>query len=193
MVNVVATNSSGAQVSQTIAISVQRKSAGISMALKDSTVALDTKKPLDFGAVFVGTRLPQTLVIKNTGNLPLTISAITLESPGFTTSLKETTVNVGAELAFAVEFAPSEERAYTGALSFQTNDKLCALVQLSLTGLGTPAVAAGKYEIIDNSVSREEIVAVTNETTISGDENFSQVDLFWTVNGSISSYFLKTQ
>lgn len=191
IVNLVASNASGAQVSQAIDINVIRKSAGIWLSIKGSSVVLDRSKPLDFDNVFVGTQLPQSLVIKNSGNLPLVISSISLDGAAFTTTLKEATVNVGSELVFPVEFNPAVAQAYTGVLSFQTNDKSNTQVQIHLAGLGTPAVAAGKYEIIENGETQEKIVAQTNETAISGDESFSQVDLFGQSTGLFPRISLK--
>ncbi|MEY4588328.1 MAG: putative b-glycosidase, glycoside hydrolase family 8 protein [Pseudomonadota bacterium] len=192
IVNLVATGPGGAQISQEISISVASKSASIWVAKKDSSVAFDTTKPLEFDRVFVNTKLPQSLVIKNKGNKPLVISSIVISDAVFTTNLKETSIAVGAELTFDVEFKPLLANNYSGTITIISNDKLTASYQMTLTGIGVPAVTVGKYEVIENDAApREEVVAATNETAISGDENFSQIRLFGQTSGVFPQISLK--
>lgn len=177
VVNLVATGTSGAQVSQAIQVSIQRKGSVIWVAKKDADSALDTAKPLDFESVFVGTKLPQILVVKNTGNAPLVISAITVEGAGFSVNLNAATIAVGAEQTFEVIFSPQEVTRYSGTLSIVSNDKTLPSIKIALNGEGTPAVSVGKYAVVEDQIVREEVVARTNETAISGDEEFAQLRL----------------
>ena len=178
VVNLVATGADGAQVSQAIAVGVQRKGSAIWVGKKDAAVALDTSKPLEFDSVFVGTKLPQTLVIKNTGYAPLVINSIAVEGAGFSVNLTEVTIEAGKSRSFEVVFSPQEVKNYSGVVSIGSNDKTVPSIKLSFTGVGAPAVPIGKYAVVEDQITREEVVALTNETAISGDEEFAQVRLF---------------
>jgi|GEM_PF-6402948 len=177
VVNLVATGPNGAQVSQSIQVAVARKGSAIWVAKKDAALALDTAKPLDFESVFIGTKLPTTLVIKNTGNAPLVISSIAVEGAGFSLNLNAVTIAVGAEQPFEVLFSPQAVATYSGLLSIVSNDKSVPSIQITLAGEGAPAVSIGKYAVVEDQVVREEVVARTNETAISGDEEFAQLRL----------------
>ncbi|MFO1367848.1 MAG: choice-of-anchor D domain-containing protein [Marinagarivorans sp.] len=176
-VNLVATGATGAQVSQSIQVSVARKGASIWVAKQDSTQALDSAKPLDFESVFVGTQLPFRLVLKNTGNAPLVISALSVQGAGFSVNLTSATIAVGAVQEFTVLFSPLEAAQYSATLTIVSNDKLLPSVNIALAGRGTPGVPVGKYTVTDDNIVREEVVARTNETAISGDEEFAQLRL----------------
>ncbi len=178
IVTVVATGSNGVQISQALEVRVQRKGSAISLSKKDVAIALDTGKPLEFDAVFVGTKLPQTLVLKNTGNAPLVISAITVEGAGFSVNLDQATIGVGETRSFEVSFSPDATNNYTGSLSILSNDKSLSSIKLILTGVGTPAVSVGKYSIMEDQIVRELNVADKYDAAISGDEEYANIQLF---------------
>jgi hypothetical protein len=184
-ISVVAVGPDGASLTNSIPVVVQRKSAGISISKKDSSKILSSGDLIEFDRVFSGTKLPQTLVVTNSGNAPLIISQILIEGSEFSGSISEATIGIGESKSFDIIFSPTEVKNYVASLTITSNDKSLSSLKLSLSGTGTAPVSIGKYQVVDNGIAKDESVASTNETPISGDENFSQVRLF----GSTSSVF----
>lgn len=84
---------------------------------------------------------PQTVTITNTGTGSLTLNAITLSPPSFTTSTVAlpSTISPGANLKLSVYYTPSEVTSQTGAVAFTFNEVPGA--GTSLTGNGIAATS----------------------------------------------------
>lgn len=177
VVNLVASDSSGLRISKDLLVKVTLKSAAINLAKKNTDFALDLSKPVDFDKVFIGTELPKSFVITNNGNSKLDISSVVIEG-SFRTNLTALSIAAGESKEFDVWFVPTQSQDYPGALAISSNDKSQPKLIMPLFGKGTGKVPPGNYEITEGGQTRTEVVAATNETAISGDEEFAQIRLF---------------
>jgi hypothetical protein len=97
---------------------------------------------LAFGTVQVGAASQDALSITNTGAVPLSVSAISSNSPQFTATAQALTVQPGQASTIQVTFSPAAATSYSATLSFQTNDLSHPTVTIPMTGSGvTPTVA----------------------------------------------------
>ena len=82
-----------------------------------------TPAPLNFGSVAVGGSVSQSVVLANTGNAPLSVTAATASGAGF--SLKSialpASLNPGQNLSFSVQFAPTTAGNASGSVVFSDN------------------------------------------------------------------------
>jgi Abnormal spindle-like microcephaly-assoc'd, ASPM-SPD-2-Hydin len=98
--------------------------------------------PVPFSNVNVGSSSNQTVMLTNTGNATLNITAATISGTGFTTSLTAPkSVNAGANTTFKVTFAPTTAGSTTGSIQIASNAP-GSPVTLSLTGTGVGSQAA---------------------------------------------------
>jgi parallel beta-helix repeat protein len=96
---------------------------------------------LAFGGQFVGTTSPaQTTTLSNTGNAPLTISAITSTGNFAETNTCGTTLAVGASCSINVTFTPTALGTRAGSVTVSDNAS-GSPQSVSLTGTGTAPMA----------------------------------------------------
>lgn len=93
---------------------------------------------LNFGAVTVRTTSTQTVTLKNTGNVPLTINSVALPNSAFSTAGLSSGVSLapGQNLEFKLAFRPLGSGSVSGALSIASSS-LASPVKLALAGSGT--------------------------------------------------------
>lgn len=117
---------------------------------------------LDFGPVVVGRTGEETLTVSNTGNAPLTVSAIISSSSRFTVVSPAPPFNVasGAGQAVRLRFAPAASGAQTATLTIASNDaRGNATVNLAGTGVsGAPEIGAVTVTKLDADSARIDLV-----------------------------------
>ncbi|MGE3544718.1 MAG: choice-of-anchor D domain-containing protein, partial [Kofleriaceae bacterium] len=129
-------------------------------------LSITTASPVDFGSVRVANAATltssRTVTVRNTGDLPLTISSLTMSGadPGDYTvmspSMLPQTLAPNTNLPVTVVFNPSSSGTQTANLEVKANDPVEDTESIALTGIGTNAV-------ID--VTDVEFGAVTQGTT----------------------------
>ncbi|MEP7339380.1 MAG: choice-of-anchor D domain-containing protein, partial [Acidobacteriota bacterium] len=97
-----------------------------------------TPTSLSFGNVKVGQNRDMQITVRNTGDLPLTVSSITSSSPQFSVTSPASPFNVaaGASAIVNLRFAPNSAGLKTGTLSINSNDPGRARVDVALAGTG---------------------------------------------------------
>lgn len=108
----------------------------------DAEIVVQTEV-IDYGDIVVDTTSTQELLISSTSTKALTISAITVESDQgevFTTSELPPTLENGATWPLQVYFTPTDEVAYTGILTIESDDP-DEPITVTLTGNGVPVPA----------------------------------------------------
>ncbi|MDX2111053.1 MAG: leucine-rich repeat protein [Verrucomicrobiota bacterium] len=98
------------------------------------TRILDLSGDLDFGSVLVEQTTTRTLTLANTGNAPLTITAITYPA-GFSGNWTSGTIAVGASQTVTVTFRPTATQLYSGPITI-TSDRTSGDDTLSCSGTG---------------------------------------------------------
>jgi len=93
---------------------------------------------LNFGAVAVRTTSTQTVSLKNTGNVPLTINAAAFSHSAFSATGLSSGVSLapGQSLEFKLAFRPAGTGSVVGTLSI-VSSTLSSPVKLALSGSGT--------------------------------------------------------
>jgi hypothetical protein len=93
---------------------------------------------LNFGAITVRTTSTQTVTLKNTGNLPLTINSVALPNSAFSATGLSSGVSLapGQTLEFQLAFRPTGNGSVSGSLSIGSSS-LASPVKLALSGSGT--------------------------------------------------------
>ncbi len=96
----------------------------------------------DFGVVYIGTPQTKTIIARNRGNAPLTISAVQVAGTGFTlASGTPGTINAGSTRTFTVTANPTAEGAMSGSFQVTSNDPDAATRTATLAANGRPAPA----------------------------------------------------
>lgn len=117
-------------------------------------------RSVDFGVVLPSTGVDRTVLIRNTGDRPLTVSGAQISPPGsFSGAFPALPANVAANdtLPLTIHFAPEDLIRYDATLVVASDDADQPTVSVSLTGLGgdpnacalsptPPAVPAGLRE-----------------------------------------------
>lgn len=112
-----------------------------------STRVLVLTGSLAFGDVTIGSAATASLTISNSGNAPLSVSAIVVPT-GFSTSWTSGSVPAGASQAVTVTFRPTSATDYGGVLTV-SGDQTSGLNTISLSGVGKYPKA--KVELITDS------------------------------------------
>jgi hypothetical protein len=125
-----------------IAITNNGTNATLNIPVSGAGVTLGTltatPTSIAFGSIGVGGTQSQTETLKNTGGLPLHISAATVTGTGFGDNgiTVPTTLNAGQSLTFNVTFSPQAGGAASGSLVL-TADGTVPSLSIPLTGTGT--------------------------------------------------------
>lgn len=111
------------------------------VVVKTPVIALNSTA-LDFKSITVGSTGSQTLVIKNTGNSPLTISNLTITTDvsavfSFKNKPGVTVLQAGDSISVIVQFIPKAAKSYTARI-IVTSDASNGTAQIvQLSGVGT--------------------------------------------------------
>jgi hypothetical protein len=117
---------------------------------------------LSFGSVQVGQTASLAVAVQNAGNVPVTISQISLSGQSFAVTgagSLPVTLAAGSSLNLAVQFAPASTTATSGALTISSNATTnpTATVTLSGTGAGsgsnTPTLSVNPTSLNFGSVT----------------------------------------
>ena len=96
---------------------------------------------VDFNKVLTGQGLDQSIPLRNTGNGPLTVNALTLDTATFTVSGPATPfiIAAGGQLSVAIRFKPTAGGLVTGKLTIASSDpgQPSAVVTLQAKGTTT--------------------------------------------------------
>jgi HYDIN/CFA65/VesB family protein/centrosomal CEP192-like protein len=109
---------------------------------------------LNFGTVAVRTTSTQTISLKNTGNVPLTINSAALSNSAFSTAGLSSGVSLapGQTLDFKLAFRPTGNGSVSGTLSLGSSS-LASPVRLALSGAGASATTSTPSPAAGHSVS----------------------------------------
>ncbi|MDX2109282.1 MAG: leucine-rich repeat protein [Verrucomicrobiota bacterium] len=91
---------------------------------------------LNFGNVFLNQTSSQPLTLSNTGNAPLTVSAISYPA-GFRGNWSSGTIAAGASQIITVSFTPTQTLAYAGTITITAN-QTSATNTIACSGIGVP-------------------------------------------------------
>ncbi|WP_317897306.1 LamG-like jellyroll fold domain-containing protein [Aurantibacillus circumpalustris] len=121
----------------------------------------------DFGSVITGATLTRTFVIKNNGNLSLTISASNLTGSGASsysiTSLPTGAVAGGGTTFITVTFSPTTLGLKSATLSITNNDCDENPYSFAIEGIGVAAGAGLNFDGIDDRVVVSTGVSINNQ------------------------------
>jgi len=109
---------------------------------------------LNFGAVAVRATSTQTVKLKNTGNVPLTINSAALSNSAFSTAGLSTGVSLapGQSLEFKLAFRPTSNGSVSGTLSIGSSS-LASPVNLAISGAGATGTTSTPSPVSGHSVS----------------------------------------
>lgn len=100
-----------------------------------SDIQLSTSE-VNFGSHFVGSTIPDTILVYNNGIEPLVFSDISLDNSAFSFDFDTFTVAPGSHALLSLNFHPSSEGDVAGQLILQSNDPDEAEVYVQLLGVG---------------------------------------------------------
>jgi len=106
---------------------------------------------IDFGMVGTGSSQTRSVKIENTGNFPLTISAINVAPPFYHSVTLPTTVAAGSSLSLGVRFQPIEAGEFAGSLTITSDALNSNAFEVSLKGFAKVMwwPVAPNYEFYD--------------------------------------------
>jgi photosystem II stability/assembly factor-like uncharacterized protein len=96
---------------------------------------------LHFGSVALSTTKDKTVLVKNIGGAPLTVTGIGITDPRFIAAPTSFTLNSLDTQRVTVSFTPPLALPYSGTMSFTSNDASAPVVALSGNGIGVAAIA----------------------------------------------------
>lgn len=135
-----------------------------------STKVINLTGYLDFGNCLTGRTLTSAVVVHNSGNATLTISAVSLPT-GYTTTYTPGTVSAGATIQIPVTFAPSAKTGYSGFITV-TSDATDGVNSIAVSGNGVTSMPSPTVFITDKglcqyiSTPTSTPVTITNGITI---------------------------
>ncbi len=98
---------------------------------------------LDYGSVFIGAVVTETLIVSNPGCDVINVTALTIDHPDFTTDLTPFDLLVGEERVLVVSYSPGGIGPVAGTLSLTSNDPDQPVVEVALTAEGLVAPIIG--------------------------------------------------
>ncbi len=111
---------------------------------------------LTFASRLIGTTSdPQSVTVTNTGNMPLSVGALTFSGPFSATTNCTASLAAGQSCAVSVSFSPLTAGGASGTVTLQT---AAGTQTVALTGEGTnptlPALTAGNYQFVYSSTKK---------------------------------------
>jgi len=93
-----------------------------------------------FGGVMLNTGTYVSVMLKNNGAVPITLSSVTTDNAAFTASVQQNYVlNVGSSVPVGIVFNPTTAKVYNATLS--VTDSTGSAYPLALSGIGVTSVA----------------------------------------------------
>ncbi|HSN49106.1 MAG TPA: choice-of-anchor D domain-containing protein, partial [Flavobacterium sp.] len=148
---------------------------GNAVNITDGDTTPSTSDYTNFGNSYIGSANNVTYTIQNTGNLPLTIGAITFSgsnSADFTViGLPSSSVAAGSSTTFIVRFYPSTSGIKNATISIANNDPDENAYDFSIRGTGIELGLAQEIEVEGNAtvIPDNGILTSTDNGTILGD------------------------
>lgn len=146
-----------------------------------------TPAGLDFGSVAMGKMFDAALMVRNSGNAPLTINAVASSNPQFsaTSPARPFTVAPRSQQSLIVRFAPTAAGAQTGALTIASNAANASSLAVPLTGKTAGALASvSAASFSGQSLAAESIVATFGAGLATGVAVASATPLPTTLSGT---------
>jgi hypothetical protein len=91
---------------------------------------------IDYGTVFLGASVPETVVVTNNGTDLLTVSDVSLDNPNFTIDMTSFTVAPATSQNLVVTFSPVTTGVSNGTLTITSDDPDKPTTTVALTGEG---------------------------------------------------------
>src|SRR5262245_8105768 len=113
---------------------------------------IDAPASLNFGGVLLGSSTNLTLAVGNTGNLNLSVTAISISGAEFsfaTTPPVPVTIPPGGIINYTVRFAPTSIGSKSGTVSIASTDPMTPTKVVSLSGTGLGAVISVSVPALD--------------------------------------------
>ncbi len=135
----------------------------------------------DFGQLFIGATLDESLVITNDGTDVLNVSNIATSHPDYSVSASNAVLPVGESLIVTVSFAPTSVGVNNATLTITSDDPDEGVVGVSLTGEGLePPVIA----VTPTSISEDVFSGAIVYRTLNIDNSAGGSNLFWNATAS---------
>ncbi len=115
---------------------------------------------IDFGRVRVGKKVVKSLIMKNTGNLPLQIKGIEIVGEAFSLDIekKEFELQEKSEIAVPIYFLPTRLEEYRGEITIYSSDLTRGIVKVGLSGIGgSPVLYIERTEIDFGQIYIDEV------------------------------------
>lgn len=133
--------------------------ATATLALFEGATPVDANSSVDFGESLPGLSLTKTLIIRNTGNIPLELLGITLGAVGtpndFNAGIPETMIiSAGGSTTFPVAFTPSAigPAVRTARLRIASTDTFNLPLEINLAGTLASGIAAWRLTHFGSSL-----------------------------------------
>lgn len=110
----------------------------ISLIVRSAARVEADQESIVFEPTIVGSHSEQTLLLRNRGDVPLSISGLSIDEPGFEVSVGELYLGVGERRRVHVRFRPETPGAFAAQLLVHSNDPATPLM-IPLQGEGLPA------------------------------------------------------
>jgi|GEM_PF-641641 len=146
-VSTVVTAQDGTTMTYTVTVTrTASTSPAIAIELPVGTPLISGSSAVSFGSSPVGTGVPQTFTLRNTGAVPLTTGSVSFDGVNgsdFTLSAPlAAVVTAGSSINFTVIFNPAAVGTRSGALHLVSNDPNTGSFTINLNGTGTSATAS---------------------------------------------------
>lgn len=144
---------------------------------------------VDFGEVAVGETATTSVTVANTGDAPLGVTGVTLDSSVFAVASAPTVVDAGDTATVNLTFTPTGATTTTATATIETNDTDTDLA-LSGTGLAgnlalsTDSLSFGEHDVAAGNLTASLVVSNTGSAPLTVDSLAVTGDAFALVNGT---------
>lgn len=146
----------------------------------ETAIAVIDPLSIEFPETIINETSEETIMISNTGTVPLEITNINSNNYIFNLSEEELTIEPGASTELIVSFSPEAVEWYEGIVSMETNDPYNAFINIEVSGQGR--LLEGMNEL--NSQFRLYPNPATDMLKILSDKEMTQIQIYNT-NGQI--------
>lgn len=112
-----------------------------------------SSETIQFDQTLVGESLQKAIVIQNTGDQPLVISAVQWKNPAFSIQPLSTQIPIGGSDTLIVTFTPTVKGTILDTLKVVNNDPTKANFQIPVSGIGEDYRAKEPYAVDDFTVA----------------------------------------
>ena len=131
----------GATATKLLTITVNSEGVTSNSILFTNTSGTNLNESYGFRGAMVGSTTPATVMLKNSGAVPVTIASLSTTDPAFAGSVQQNYVlGSGASIPISILFSPKSARSYNATLYIV--DSSGTAYPLSLSGIGVTSTAA---------------------------------------------------